>query len=159
MIQAGCRGRGGTEVRTQLELGGLQGQLAIKRTALVEAIADLNKGMDLIPTLPVPERRDRFELDLRVALGTANMALKGWPANEVGAAFVPALSLCRKLNRHEYHFSILWGLWVHHVTRCEFDNAIEVAKDMLEIGRASPGSDTDIMGQLATAITHFWRSG
>ena len=132
------------------------GQLAINRTALVEAIAHLNNGLGLIPTLPTPDSRDRLELDLCVALGTANMALRGWPAKEVGAAFNPALSLCRKLDRHDYHFSILWGLWVHHATRCEFDEAIEVAQGMLEIGRASPGSDTDLMGQLAMACTHFW---
>jgi hypothetical protein len=50
--------------------------------ALTEAIAHLNKGMELIDTLPASTDRDGSELALRVPLGTAWMALKGWPAAE-----------------------------------------------------------------------------
>jgi predicted ATPase len=59
------------------------GSLALQRMALIEAIAHLNKGMDLIAALSPSVERDGRELDLRTLLGTAWMALKGWAAQEV----------------------------------------------------------------------------
>jgi hypothetical protein len=59
------------------------GSLALKRMALAEAIAHLNKGLELVPALPASAERDGRELDLRTLLGTAWMALKGWAVQEV----------------------------------------------------------------------------
>jgi predicted ATPase len=69
------------------------GSLALKRMVLAEAIAHLNKGLELVAALPASAERDGTELDLRVLLGTAWLALKGWPAQEVwgryGTACIP----------------------------------------------------------------------
>ena len=59
------------------------GGLALKRMALAEAIAHLNKGLDLIAALPASPECDTEELELRTLLGTAWMALRGWSAPEV----------------------------------------------------------------------------
>src|SRR5262249_42218382 len=56
------------------------GSLALKRMALVEAIAHLSKGLELVAALPASAERDGSELDLRTLLGTAWMSLKGWAA-------------------------------------------------------------------------------
>jgi len=49
--------------------------------------------MDLIAALSPSVERDGRELDLRTLLGTAWMALKGWPAQEVWDSLFPALGL------------------------------------------------------------------
>ena len=64
------------------------GELALKRMALTEAISHLNKGMELIDALPASTEPDASELAMRTTLGTAWLALKGWAAPEVGAAFI-----------------------------------------------------------------------
>ncbi|HET6519516.1 MAG TPA: AAA family ATPase, partial [Geminicoccaceae bacterium] len=73
------------------------GTEALGRSAVAEAAAHLGRGLELIPRLPASDDRDRVELELRVALGTAQMAHKGWPAAEVRAALEPARGLCRRL--------------------------------------------------------------
>jgi hypothetical protein len=57
--------------------------------ALTEAIAHLNKGLDLIAALPASVVRDERELGLRTGLGTAWMALKGWSLEEVWDSLHP----------------------------------------------------------------------
>jgi predicted ATPase len=64
------------------------GSLALKRMALIEAIAHLNKGPKLVAPLPASGERDPSEVDLRALLGTAWLALKGWQAQESGTAFI-----------------------------------------------------------------------
>src|SRR3954466_10721567 len=53
------------------------GELALKRMALTEAIAHLNRGLELVSARPRSPQRDASELELRRRLGTAWVALKG----------------------------------------------------------------------------------
>ena len=85
--------------------------------ALIEAIAHLNKGMDLIAALSRSAERDGRELDLRTLSGTAWMALKGWAAQEVWDSLFPALELANSLRRDAALLPILWGLVIHVVCR------------------------------------------
>jgi predicted ATPase len=50
------------------------GSLALNRLALTEAIAHLNKGLELVAALPASAERDGAELNLRTLLGTAWIA-------------------------------------------------------------------------------------
>jgi predicted ATPase len=54
------------------------GRRALGRSALAEAVAHLGRGLELASRLPASVEWDRVELDLREALGTAQMAHKGW---------------------------------------------------------------------------------
>ena len=69
--------------------------------ALTEAISHLNKGLELVNTLPVSAERDASELALRLRLGTAWIALEGWAAAEVWSSFHPALALAKSLGRND----------------------------------------------------------
>ena len=72
------------------------GQRASKRSANLEAISHLTKGLGLLKTLPDTPERTQQELTLQLALGRALMATKGYGAPEVkqdlhpGAGAVPA---------------------------------------------------------------------
>ena len=54
------------------------GQRAIERSANVEAISHLTKGLELLKTLPDTPERIQQELDLQITLGPALMATKGY---------------------------------------------------------------------------------
>jgi len=56
---------------------------AMKRSALLEAIAQLQKGLDLVGDLADGSDRDSHELNLQLALGGALIAAKGYAA-EIG---------------------------------------------------------------------------
>jgi hypothetical protein len=85
-------------------------RMALTRMALAEAIAHLNKGLELVAVLPASAERDGMELDLRTLLGTAWMALKGWPAQAVWNSLNPR---CRS----RAHFAATTP-WCRYSTGC-----------------------------------------
>ena len=132
------------------------GSLALKRMALPEAIAHLNKGLELVAALPPSAERDGSELDLRTLLGTAWIALKGWWVQEVWDSLDPALGLAHSLSRNGALLPILLGLFTHVLTRGR------VAKSLCWVTRltnaAETYSDPDllIVGHLAAVTGYFW---
>jgi predicted ATPase len=58
------------------------GQKAVARSAMTEAVAQLQKGLRLLASLPDGSWHQQQELDLLVALGKALSAAKGFSAPE-----------------------------------------------------------------------------
>jgi predicted ATPase len=54
------------------------GQQSLARSAMTEAVAQLQKGLALLSGLPNDPWRQQQELDLQTALGPALSATKGW---------------------------------------------------------------------------------
>jgi class 3 adenylate cyclase/predicted ATPase len=133
------------------------GTLAIQRLALKEAISHLNRGMEIIGTLPASVERDGKELDLRTPLGTAYMALKGWTAPEVWDSFYPALGLVKSLGRNQALVPIYYGLWGNVVTKGHFADALAWVNQMLAAAEASGDLDLAIVAHSAACTTYFWR--
>src|SRR5205823_285263 len=66
------------------------GQRAMERSAQVEAISHLTRGLEALATLPdIPERL-QHELDLQISLGAAWGLARGWAAPEAGQAYMRA---------------------------------------------------------------------
>jgi predicted ATPase len=70
------------------------GQRALERSANVEAIAHLTKGLELLRILPDTPERTQHELVLQTTLGPALLAAKGSGAPEMARAYARALVLC-----------------------------------------------------------------
>jgi hypothetical protein len=124
--------------------------------ALPEAVSHLNNALRVLPEIQSEIKRDQLELDVRAALGTAYMAMLGWPAQEVEDTLVPAHGLCRKAARSEHYFTVLWGLWLHHSTYCRFDETSDLFEEMIATGRAQDDSGLVITGMMAACLTYFW---
>src|SRR5262249_23575700 len=58
------------------------GQHAMARSAYVEAINHLTKGLEVLKTLPDTSERARQELALQLTLGPSLLAAKGWTVSE-----------------------------------------------------------------------------
>ena len=132
------------------------GKLALKRLALNEAISHLNKGMELIGTLPKSAQRDANELDLRTPLGAAWMARKGWSASEVWSSFHPALGLAKSLGRHETLVSIYYGLYTHVSVRGRVAEALTWVNEMLASAEASGDLVLLIVGHRAACAIYYF---
>jgi class 3 adenylate cyclase/predicted ATPase len=132
------------------------GSLALERMAPAEAIAQLNKGLELVATLPASAARDGSELDLRTPLGTAWMALKGWPAPEVWDSLHPALALAHSLRRHDALVPILWGLFVHVFCRGRVAESLRWAAQLMDAAETYDDPDLLIVGHYAAMVADFW---
>jgi class 3 adenylate cyclase/predicted ATPase len=131
------------------------GRLGLKRVALAEAIAQLNKGLDLVTALPASVERDGSELDLRTLLGTAWMALKGWPAQEVWESLHPALGLATSLSRNDALLPILWGLWTHVFARGWIAESLHWVTQLVNASEAYHDPDLLVVGHYAALIVYF----
>jgi predicted ATPase len=146
------------------------GDLAIRRSATAEAIAQLRKGLELIEGLPGDLERASLELELRTALGGALIAARGFAAPEAGDAYARARELCRQLGRPPQLFRMLYGQYVFHLIRAELDRSLEIAEELLRsaqdqhetaplvAGHRAVGAASCHRGELASARVHLERA-
>jgi predicted ATPase len=131
------------------------GILALGRTARTEAIAHLNRGLELVAALPLSAEHDGAELHLRTRLGTAWMALKGWPAQEVWDSLHPALGLAHSLRRSDALLPILWGLFTHVLARRRVAESVRWVTQLMNAAETYGDPDFRIVGHLAAVLADF----
>jgi len=76
---------------------GQAGRRSAARSAMAEAAAQLQKGLDQLALLPNSPERRLQELEFYSALGAALLAVKGQAASETGRAYALALGLWEQL--------------------------------------------------------------
>jgi hypothetical protein len=111
------------------------GEKAIERSANVEAISHLRKGLTLLKPLPETQQRTEQELDLLTALGTALMAVKGFGAQEVKQTLDRARELCGQVGETPKLFEVLHGLWIFYLTKAELKTSQEIAEQLLSLAQ------------------------
>jgi predicted ATPase len=112
------------------------GQQAFARSGMMEAVAQLRKGLDLLAQMPDEQRRRQQELDLRIVLGRALMATKGYGAPVVGETYAQARALAEQLDRPDYLVSLLAGEVAFRSFRAETRLALSLAVQREKIGEA-----------------------
>ena len=111
------------------------GQRAIERSAYVEAIGHLSKGLEVLTTLPDTPARTQQELELQTTLGPALLHTKGYAAPEVAAVYTRARELCQQVGETPQLFPVLWGLWYFYTIRAEFQTARELEAQYLTLAQ------------------------
>jgi predicted ATPase len=112
------------------------GQRAIQRSAYVEAINHLTKGLELLKTLPDTPERAQQELTLHLTLGNPLTVTKGYAVPEVEATYTRALELCRQLGETPQLFVALLGLSTFHQLRAEYQTARELREQCLRLAQS-----------------------
>ncbi|MFN0315907.1 MAG: AAA family ATPase [Burkholderiales bacterium] len=103
------------------------GQLALQRSANVEAITYFTKGRDLLALISPSEANARRELGLWLGLWPAYMATRGFSTSEVEQAALRARELCEQLGEAEGAALALLAKFVVHLVRSEFRQARDEA--------------------------------
>jgi predicted ATPase len=132
------------------------GQMATQRSANLEAIAHLTKGLDLVQTLVDSPERSRQELELRVALGVPMTATKGFAAPEVEQVYAPARELCQHLGETPRLFPVLRGLWLFYMVRADLGAAQELGQQLLRLARSAEDSALLLEAHVALGLTLFY---
>src|SRR5216683_539866 len=129
------------------------GRRAIERTANVEAIAQLSKGLELARTLPASSERLTEEVKLQIALITPLIATKGYTAPEVERACNRALEQCQQLEEAPQLFTILGGLNSIYYNRGELEISLELARRMLRLAESRRNPVLLLWGHYALGFT------
>jgi predicted ATPase len=143
------------------------GHKSIARSAMAEAAAQLQKGLNQLGLLPETADRKRLELEFLSALGAALQAVKGYAALETGHTHARARELWEQLGSPPEFLQIPYGQSRYHVGRGEFDLAQRLDEDLLRLSRQrndaaglylghfSIGRNLMSAGRFATSRTHF----
>ncbi len=132
------------------------GSLALKRLAFAEAIAHLNKGLELVAALPAPADPDGKEVDLRILLGTAWMGLKAWGVQEVWDTLHPALALATSLRRSDALAPILFGLFANVICVGRLLESLRWVAQISDAAEAYRDEDLLILQHQCAATSYFW---
>ncbi|MGF6432823.1 MULTISPECIES: ATP-binding protein [Bradyrhizobium] len=111
------------------------GKQAAMKGATLEAIGHLRRGLGVLQASPGMRGRNESELELRIALGTALIAAKGYAVQEVEENYVRALELGRHLDNMAKVFAATRGLWVCHFIRGDLARAHELSAELLQFAR------------------------
>ena len=103
------------------------GERVLQRSANAEAAAHLTKAIELVASLPIGSERNRTELRLQLALGSATRAIKGHAARETSLVFSRARDLLDNSFSLKEQMSVLYGLWAVNFVRGEHIPARELA--------------------------------
>ena len=132
------------------------GQQAVARSAMAEAVTQLEKGIRLLTTMPSSPGHQQQELDLRIALGPALIATRGYSSPEVGETFTRASALAEQIGQSGYLLPLLYGQWAYHLVRSEHRLALPFAERMEKIGEAQKDSAALLLGHLYHGIVRFF---
>jgi TOMM system kinase/cyclase fusion protein len=108
-------------------------QRAIERSAHADAVSHLNRGLEVVRTLPESRVRDSQELALQIGLGAPLIATRGYAAAEVEEAFSHARALCGETGDELAAFRVRWGLGAFSLVRARLENARRLLEDGLAI--------------------------
>jgi predicted ATPase len=145
-------------------------RVALTRSAVPEAVAQLKKALAALEELPEGLERQGHELDLQMTLGGALIAAKGYAAPETGAAFARARELCEWVGDAATAFRVLYGEWAYLMVKGEVPAGYEVTQeflrlaerkgssDVLVIGHRAVGANALVLGRLDVAETHLQRA-
>ena len=123
----------GSRVEQSLLYWQRAGQRATERSANIEAVSHLRKGLALLKTLPETPACAQHELSLQITLGGSLTIIEGYGSADVGKAFARARELCRQIGETPQLFPVLRGLQGFYQARGELRTTRELAKQMLTL--------------------------
>jgi class 3 adenylate cyclase/tetratricopeptide (TPR) repeat protein len=139
---------------------------ALARANNVEAITHLSKALQLTTSLEESESRDLAEFRMRLALAPAQMAIMGWPSQEVEVTCLRALDLSAKLlagnvgeNATEVQVgsaASLWLVWTVYFLRGHMKEALARAEQVLDLAMQSGNRAFEVMGHHAVGFTQYY---
>jgi DNA-binding response OmpR family regulator/class 3 adenylate cyclase/predicted ATPase len=126
---------------------GKAGRQSAARSAMIEAEAQLRRGLLLLSDLPNSRERKRQELDLLVTLASALRESKGHVHPEVAEVLARARNLIIETEATGtiLHFSVLYGLWVAQYLGGEPVAALEQAKEFFSLAQSQSQTQSGLL--------------
>jgi len=133
------------------------GERATERSANLEAIRHLTRGLEALKTLPESTERDRRELAFQIALGAPLIAVHGYSAPQTGAAYSRARVLCERLGEAEPLVATLSGEFVYYFVRGDYPMMRRLTDEARQVSERLPNPVIRLASHRLAGITamHF----
>jgi predicted ATPase/class 3 adenylate cyclase len=148
---------------------GKAGRQSATRSATIETVTQLRKGLELLSSLGESQERARMELELQRDLCAALQAWKGGAAPETGKAYARARVLCHQFGEKAALVPVLSGHCHYHLMRGNYPEAREIAEELLRLGQLQNDAACLLLahrsvahclhqlGEFASAVQNFTR--
>jgi class 3 adenylate cyclase/predicted ATPase len=137
-------------VEKSIAYWGKAGRRSAARSAMAEAAAQLQKGLDQLAFLSDAPKRQRQELEFWSALGAALFAVKGAAAPETGHAYARARELWEQLGFPAEFLQVPYGEARYHMFRGELDLALRLDESLLRLSRQRNDSAGLVLGHFSS---------
>ena len=141
-----------------------------ERSANVEAIGHLTKGLALVGALAESPERDGQELPFLSALAPCHIAVRGYAAPEVGPILERARELCERTEQAPQLFGTMLGTWEWRLVRGDIRQCVDLAREGMTLADRlddpgilmealfMPGVTIFYRGEFAAARRYFERA-
>jgi DNA-binding SARP family transcriptional activator len=103
-------------------------QQAMRQSAHQEAIAYVQRGLDIVYTLPETPQRAQQELDLHIALALPTTAVYGYGSPEAGCLYARARELCHLHKDPDALFTTMMGLAQYYAMAGDLTTRVELTE-------------------------------
>jgi class 3 adenylate cyclase/tetratricopeptide (TPR) repeat protein len=127
------------------------------RSANIEAIAHLTRGLALLATLAESPERDAKELQFLTTLAPAYITARGYAAPEVGPALLRACELCQRIDAPVQLLGILLGMWEWRIVRADLRICVDLAAQGMAIAERQGDPGALMEAWFMPGVTSFYR--
>ena len=136
-------------VEKSVAFWGKAGRRSAARSAMAEAAAQFQKGLDQLALLANTAECQRRKLEYYCARGAALRAAKGFAAPETGNAYARAQELWEQLGSPSEFIQIPFGQSRYHSARGELDLSMSLDKNLLRLSRQRNDTAGLVLGHLS----------
>jgi DNA-binding SARP family transcriptional activator/tetratricopeptide (TPR) repeat protein len=129
------------------------GDRAIRMSANAEAILHLNKGIELLKTLPPSPERDKRELAMQFALAGPTIAIHSWGAPEALQIYDRTMELSQALNDTSNLLQVMLQRQSALTTHAEHRAALELAEQCNQVAQQSDDSTQILLAHQILGVT------
>ncbi len=124
------------------------GRRALDRSADLEAVAFLRKGLGVLESLTRSAALDTLELELHVALFRALTTTKGWGSPEAGKSHERVRELSQQTGDSKHLLAVLIGDRIRHWRNAEYRAGVAVAKQIEQLAEERDDPLQHVFGRL-----------
>ena len=126
---------------------------SLRRSAGIEALRHLLRGIRLTQTLAPSPERNRRALEQYLALGRMTRIIKGMGASDTLHAFSKAHDLLDKDATVDQQMIVLYGLWGAHYSRAEYAAARAAALECLNLEKRDTRDGAPVLANYMMGVT------
>lgn len=124
---------------------------AADRSGFKEAVVHFKRSIELSLELPESFDRDRREIELQLAMGSAVIDAQGYSDPATQTAYQRVRDLCERIGDEYGVAEATAGLSIYATNRGHIEHGAELAKRILEIAHRHQDDSLELLGQIATA--------
>jgi len=129
-----------------------------ERSANVEAIGHLTRGLALVGALAASPERDGQELPFLSALAPCHIAVRGYAAPEAGPILERARELCERTGQAPQLFGTMLGTWEWRLVRGDIRQCMDLAREGLLLADRLEDPGILMEALFMPGVTMFYRA-